>query len=60
MVSPQQYDARQDDGQGIRYAYDCRDRAVRITAPDGSVIREQAYDRMGNLKELLEGQTLYT
>ncbi len=60
VVSPLQYDAGQDNGQGICYSYDCRDRAVRITAPDGSVIREQTYDCMGNLKERLDGQTLYT
>ena len=55
VVSPLQYDAGQDNGQGICYSYDCRDRAVRITAPDGSVIREQTYDCMGNLKERLDG-----
>lgn len=60
VVRPEQYNAVQDNGQGICYTYDCRDRAVRITGPDGAVLREQTYDCMGNVKGRLEGQTLYT
>ena len=60
IICPEQYDTEQDDGQGIHYTYDCRDQVVRITGPDGTVIREQTYDRMGNVKERLEGKTLYT
>ena len=57
---PRQYDAGQDNGQGICYVYDCRDRAVRITGPDGAVLQERTYDCLGNVKERLEGQSLYT
>lgn len=43
------YDSETDHGAGYAYEYDCVNRLVQVTAPDGVVARRYVYDAHGNI-----------
>ena len=55
-IQPEQYDEKTDDGAGYAYDYDCVNRLVQVTAPDGVVVRRYVYDAHENITKAIDGE----
>lgn len=52
-VHPNEYSRTEDDGAGVEYEYDHRNRRIRSLFPDGGIARTK-YDAVGNIIKTID------
>ena len=55
LISPNEYDAQTDSGDGFQFTYDAQGRVLTVLSPDGHVLQSNTYDADGRLLQRLDG-----
>ena len=55
LISPNEYDAQTDSGDGFQFTYDAQSRVLTVLSPDGHVLQSNTYDADGRLLQRLDG-----